>query len=74
VIRIHSQEPVEFFNPAGETDLIPIRVIEGDPVVTNATSDSTPNPSQRLNPGSMIHISKDVKISPALYCLVVVTH
>jgi hypothetical protein len=74
MIQIHSQEPIEFFNPTGETDLIPIQVIEGNPVVTNATSDSTPNPSQHLNPGSMIYISKDIKISPTLYYLVVVTH
>ncbi|KAM3066406.1 hypothetical protein ACMFMG_012096 [Clarireedia jacksonii] len=72
VIRIHSQDPVEFGNSVGETDLIPIRVIEGDPVVSNATSDSTPYPSQRLNPGSITHITKDVTISSALHCFIVI--
>ncbi|KAF7867280.1 hypothetical protein EAF04_005363 [Stromatinia cepivora] len=74
VIRIQSQEPVEFYNSIGETDLIPIRIIEGEPVISNVTVDSTQNTSQRLLPGTMIHITKDVKISPALYCLVLVTY
>jgi len=74
VIRIQSQDPIEFYNSMGETDLIPIRIIGGEPIVSNATSDPIPNPSQRLEPGAMIHITKDVKISPALYCLVIVTY
>lgn len=74
VIRIQSKDSVEFYNSIGETDLIPIRVIEGNPTVSNAISDPIPNPSHPLEPGAIIHITKDVKISPALYCLVVVTY